>query len=35
MTDINGNPVTPGSRVRFRAELREGEWLSWMKGALA
>ena len=27
MTDINGKPVTPGARVRFRAELREDEWL--------
>ena len=27
MTDRNGKAVTPGARVRFRAELREGEWL--------
>ena len=27
MTDRNGKAVTPGDRVRFRAELREGEWL--------
>ncbi len=27
MTDRNGKAVSPGARVRFRAELREGEWL--------
>jgi hypothetical protein len=28
MTDRNGRPVVEGARVRFRAETRDGAWLT-------